>query len=125
MRTFLAMVLIVGLSGVSGAYGEEVKAGGMTFSFGFESFPGKHYYQQAYVRYQNGFRVDYKINQKEDEMNFSTLSFRVTKMTETGFENVFAGIEVGVSLPVSGFEKSWNLPALTSDFTGEVSAPTC
>lgn len=123
MRIFLAMILLVGLSGVSGAYGEEGKTGGITFGLGFESFPGKYYYRMDCLRYENGQRSASKVNQKEDEINSSGLSFRVTKMTKIGFENLFAGIEMGMLLPISGYEKSFNLPALDSNFTGEVHLP--
>lgn len=123
MRIFLAVILLVGLSGISGAYGEEVKIGGITFSLGFESLPGKHYYRLDCLRYENGQRSASKKNQKEDKMNSSGLSFRVTKMTPIGFEKLVAGIEIGMILPLSGYEKSWNLPALTPDFSGEVHIP--
>lgn len=123
MRIFLAVILLVGLSGVSEAYGGEVETGGITFGLGFESFPGKLYYEQESARYKKGLRSDYKVNPKEDNMSFSVLSLRVTKMTRIGFKNLFAGIEVGMSLAMSGYEKSWNLPVLTPGFLGEIRFP--
>jgi|GEM_PF-2378541 len=123
VRIFLAVILLVVLSRVSGAYGEEVKAGGITFSLGFESFPGKHFYVLECVRYQTGSQIDYKYNSREDNMSFSSLSLRVTKMTQIGSKNLFVGMEIGVSFSLSGFEKSWNLPALIPKFSGVVCAP--
>lgn len=123
MRIFLATILLLGLLGVSDAYGEEVKTGGITFSLGFESFPGKTYYRLESVKYKKGLRSDSKMNPKEDNMSFSALGFRITKMTRIGFENLFAGIEVGMSLALSGYEKPWNLPAIPLGFWGEISYP--
>ena len=123
MRIFLTAILLVGLLGASGVYGEEIKAGGVTFSLGFESFPGKTYYQLESAKYKKGVRIDSKVNPEEEDMSFSSLSLRVTKMTRIGFKNLFAGIEVGMSFAGSGYEKSWDLPVLTYDFWDEIHFP--
>ncbi len=120
MRIFLTIILFVALSGLSQANGQEVKTGGITFSVGLESFPGKTYYRLECLRYEDGESRDYKTTQAEDPMNSLNLTLRVAKMGRFGSSNLFAGIEVGVSVPVSGYEKSWNLPALTPDLSGEI-----
>lgn len=123
MRAFLAIILLVGFLGVSGAYGEEAGGGGITFTIGFESFPGKVYYELESRSYKKGRADDYKTNPQEDDMGFSGLSLRLAKMTPIGFHNFYAGIEVGMLLATSGYERSWNLPAMTPGFTGKVSFP--
>jgi hypothetical protein len=120
VRTFLTIILFVGLSGISPANGQEVKTGGLTFSVGLESFPGKTYYRLECVRYEGGDFKDYKTIQGEDDMNALNLTLRVAKMAQIGSSNFSAGVEVGASVPVSGYEKSWDLPALTSDLTAEL-----
>ena len=123
MRIFLTVVLFVGLSGLSPANGQEVKTGGISFSIGLESFPGKTNYRLECLRYENGEFRDYKTTQGEDAMNSYNLTFRVAKMSQIAFDDFSAGIEVGMSVPVSGYEKSWELPALTPDFSGEIRYP--
>ena len=123
MRIFLTVVLFVGLSGISQASGQEAKTGGISFSVGFESFPGKTYYRLECLRYENGEFRDYKTTQGEDAMNSLNLTFRVAKMSQIAFNDFSAGIEVGMSVPVSGYEESWELPALSPDFTGEIYFP--
>ena len=123
MRVFLTIVLFVSLSGLSPANGQEVKTSGISLSVGFESFPGKTYYRLECLRYENGEFRDYKTTQGEDAMNSLNLTFRVAKMSQIAFNDFSAGIEVGMSVPVSCYEKSWNLPALTPEFSGEIRFP--
>jgi hypothetical protein len=123
VRIVLTAILFVVLLGASGVYGDEAKNSGITFSLGFESFPGKTYYQLESVKYKKGVRIDSKVNPKEEDMNFSAFSLRATQMTRIGFKNLSAGIEVGMSFARSGYEKSWDLPVLTYDFWDEIHFP--
>jgi hypothetical protein len=95
----------------------------LSSSLGYESFPGKLYYELESVKYKKGLWTDSKINPGQENMSFSVLSLRAAKMTPVGFGNLFAGIEVGMSLAISGYEKSLNLPVLTPAFNGVISFP--
>jgi len=123
VRIFVVVILLLSLLGISEAYMGEAKAGGIAFSFGYESFPGELYYELLSIKYKKGLRVDSKTNPGQENMSFSVLSLRAGKMARIGFGHLFAGIEVGMSLPVSGYEKSWNLPTLTPDIKGVISFP--
>jgi hypothetical protein len=123
VRVFLTIVLFVSLSGLSQANAQEAATGGITLSVGFESFPGKTYYRLECLRYENGEFRDYKTTQAKDAMNSLNFTIRVAKMSQITFNAFSAGIEVGMSVPVSGYEKSWELPALTPDFSGQIRFP--
>ncbi len=123
MRIFLTIVLFLNLSGAREVLAQKTETGGMTFTVGLESFPGKTYYRLECLRYESGELRDYRTTQDQDAINSWNLTLRVAKMSRTGFKNLLVGIEVGMSVPVSGYEKSWDLPALTSEFSGEIRYP--
>ena len=120
MRTWLTISLLVCILLASAAAEADMKGSGVSFSIGFESYPGEFFYRLDGVRYLSGIPRDYKFNPNTDGAAFSVLSLRARKMVPLGSGNVSAGIEVGMSLPISGYEKSWSLPALTPKFTGDI-----
>jgi hypothetical protein len=123
VRVFSGLIILVCLLGASGACGQEGETGGITFSFGFDSFPGKHYYRLEGIKYKKGLQDDYKTNPRTDQMRFSGLSLRLSHMARIGLRNLYAGVEVGMYLAVSGYEKPWDLPALAPGFSGKTQFP--
>lgn len=122
MRILLTSALLICFCfpTVSAVEAAHTETGGVTFSVGFESYPVSFFYRMEGVRYVSGGPRDYRFNPKKDDGLFSVLSFRARKMIQVGFGNFRAGIEVGMSLPVSGHEMSWSLPPLTPKFTGDI-----
>lgn len=120
MRTWLTLSLLACILLASVAAEADMKGSGVSFSIGFESYPGEFCYRLDGVRYLSGVARDYKFNPKTDGAAFSVLSLRVRKMVQLGSSKFSAGLEVGMSLPISGYEKSWSLPALTGKFTGDI-----
>ena len=120
MRIWLTLSLLGCILLAPASAGAETEGSGISLDIGFESYPGEFFYRLDGVRYLSGVARDYRFNQKTDDVAFSVLSLRVSKMVQLGSSRFFAGIEVGMSVPISGYEKSGSLPALTGKFTGDI-----
>lgn len=122
------MVLVVSgmifLLSASTACGQQGRLAGFAFSLGYESYPGELFYKLTGIRYVNGVPVASRSNPKADDATFVVLSFRVKKMVPTKLRKLSVGAEAGMSVPVSGHEKPWDLPALTPKFSGDIYYPS-
>jgi hypothetical protein len=124
MRIVSTLIVVFGILIPQEAIGGEAEAGGIQFSLGFESYPGKLFYRLDGIRYISGSARDFRYNPVSDDATFVVLSLRVKKKVPVGVRDLSVGLESGVSLPVSGYQKSWDLPALTSEVTGDIYFPS-
>ncbi len=124
MRIVLALLVVLCILIPQEGSGEEVKVGGICFSLGFESYPGKLFYRLDGIRYISGTAHDFRYNPESEDAAFVVLSLRAKREIPLGVRDFSVGLEMGVSLPVAGYEKSWDLPALTSEVTGDVYFPS-
>jgi len=124
MRTIMLSLVLLCLSTPQAAWGDEGRIGGMAFTLGFESYPGKLHYRLDGVRYISGTSRDFRFNPVSEDIAFKTLSLRATKLMRTGLGGLWAGLEVGIALPVYDYRKSWDLPALTPKLTQDVYFPS-
>jgi hypothetical protein len=125
MRIIWISLLLLCLSAPQVVRGEEEpKIGGMRFGLGFESYPGKLYYRLDGFRYINGTLRDVMYRPSSQDITFRTFSLRATGLVRTGFPHLRVGLEVGISFPVSAFQKSWDVPALTPKLTQDFYFPS-
>jgi hypothetical protein len=103
---------------------EETRIGGVRFGLGFESYPGRLHYRLDGFRYLNGTLRDVKHQPTSEDIAFGAFSLRATGLVQTGFPHLWAGLEVGISLPISWYRKSWNVPALAPKLTRDYYFPS-
>ncbi|MGM0442511.1 MAG: hypothetical protein ACQEQC_08850, partial [Elusimicrobiota bacterium] len=124
------ILAIVGVfSVITAVQAQQINFGGVNVSVGYDSVPGKFYYIENVAEYEDGSISKSRETQGEEEFRSGMVSLRVSKMSSimnaTLDENLSAGIEVGASLPISGLDKSWELPAdPDNDYTGTVRGPS-
>lgn len=124
MRMILALLVIVCFWVPPGACRGDVNTLGVTFTLGFESYPGKLFYRLDGIRYVSGTTRDHKYNPMVENVTFAVFSARVARLVPLGWEGLSAGLELGISTPLSGYSKSWSLPALAPKFTGDIYFPS-
>jgi hypothetical protein len=123
MRRIFIAVILFGVLLLMQTLGKDARADGITFTLGFESFPGKYYYRMDGLRYEDGHNTDYRYFPADDDINFTTLSLRIAKMAPIGHRNLLAGVEVGMAFTISDYEQPWDVPSLTDGFYGDVYFP--
>jgi hypothetical protein len=125
-RTWVLWVAIFGacISVTSNTCWAETNCRGIAFEVGFESYPGKLYYRLDGFRYLNGTLRDVRYQPTSENIAFGTFGLRATGLVPTGFPHLWAGLEVGISLPVSWYRKSWNVPALVPKLTRDYYFPS-
>jgi hypothetical protein len=125
MRKIWVPMLLVCLWSPQAVRGQEQTGiGGMRFTLGFESYPGKLYYRLDGFRYINGTLRDVRYRPASEDIAFETFSLRATRLVGTGLPHLRAGLEVGISLPASAYCKSWNVPAITPKLTQDFYFPS-
>jgi hypothetical protein len=123
-RIWILMLLVCLWSPQAVGAGQQARIGGMSFSLGFESYPGRLYYRLDGFRYINGSLRDVKYRPTSQDIAFQEFSLRAAALGATGFPHLRAGLELGISIPVSGHLKSWNVPAITPKLTGDFYFPS-
>jgi hypothetical protein len=124
MRIIPSLLIIVCSLAAQGTWGAEKTAGGVTFTLGFESLPGKLFYRQDGIRYLSGTKRDFRYDQIVENVDFTVAILRVGKLVPLGSTGLSAGLEVGMSAPLAEYNKSWEFPALAPKFTGDVFFPS-
>lgn len=94
--------------------------GAVEINMGIEMLSGKFYYLEKTADYKKGdlwwMGADRaKVAQANDDMKFTNVAFRLNHTKPILMDGLSAGIEVGMSIPVSGYEKTWSVPAGTID----------
>ena len=96
---------------MSAIYAQEAKVGDVSIKLGYESFPGTFFSTETSID-TTASNVEIYQQAAEESATFSGLSVRMSKMANIFTEGMSGGIEVGFAMPLSGFEKTWEIAAV-------------
>ncbi len=94
-----------------------------TVSFGHEMLPERIYSLETHEKYEGGVWQSYKIFQNKESIKHPVFSIRASFCFPVIGDFLYTGIEIGYGFPINTYNKTYNIPALASDFGGTVILP--